>query len=51
MLVTNMHQDKLAAAQSVFTQKRMMQGSTMAYTAMSLQGNWPPPLPTIDEEG
>ena len=51
MLVTNMHQDKLAAARSVFTQKGMMQGSTMAYTAMSLQGNQPPPLPTIEEEG
>ena len=51
MLLTNMRQDKLAAARSVFVQKGMMQGTTTAYTAMALRGERPPPLPTIEEEG
>lgn len=39
------------SAQSVFSQKGMMQGTTVAYMAMSLRGNQPPPLLTIGEGG
>ena len=47
----NMCQDKLAAVQSVFVQKGMMQGTTTAYMTMALRGERPPPLPTIEGEG
>lgn len=51
MLVTNVRQDKLTAARSVFTKKETMQGTTLAYTTTLLRGDQPPPLPTIEEEG
>lgn len=50
MLTINERQDKLAAARSVFSQEGMMQGTTLAYTAMVLRGDCPPPLPTIEED-
>ena len=50
MLTINKWQDKLAAAWSVFKHKGMMLGTTLAYTAMVLQGDHPPPLPTIEED-
>ena len=50
MLLTNVHQDKLAAAWSVFTQKGMMQGSTLVYMMLVMHGKYPLPLPTINEE-
>lgn len=50
MLLTNTRLDKLTAAKSVFTHRGMMQGSTLAYTILSLRGELPPPLPTIIEE-
>ena len=51
MLVINEWQDKLMAMWSVFTQKGMLQGTTLAYTTMMLCGDRPPPLPVIQEEG
>lgn len=39
------------AIRSVFTQKGMLQGTTLAYTTMMLHGDRPPPLPVIQEEG
>lgn len=51
MLLTNVRQDKLTAARSIFTQKGMMQGSTLGYMTLSLRGEHPPPLPTIDDDG
>ena len=51
MLVINKRQDKLMAIWSVFTQKGMLQGTTLAYTTMMLRGDRPPPLPVIQEEG
>ena len=50
MLTINEWQDKLAAARSVFKHKGMMLGTTLAYTAMVLRGDHPPPLPTIEED-
>ena len=50
MLTINKGQDKLSAAQSIFTQAGMMQGTTLVYTAMVLQGNCPPPLPIIEDD-
>ena len=35
----------------MFTQKGMLQGTTLAYTTMMLRGDRPPPLPVIQEEG
>ena len=37
-------------AQSIFTQAGMMQGTTLAYTAMVLWGDHPPPLPIIEDD-
>ena len=48
MPLINVCQDKLAAAQSVFTQKGMMQGLTLAYM-ISSHGEHSPPLPTNEE--
>ena len=50
MLLTNTRLNKLMAPKSVFTNRGMMQGSTLAYTILSLRGEQPPPLPTIVEE-
>ena len=50
ILTINEQQDKLAAAHSVFKHKGMMQGSTLAYTAMVLWGDHSPPLPTIEDD-
>ena len=35
----------------MFTQKGMLQGTTLAYTTMMLCGDCLPPLPVIQEEG
>lgn len=51
MLLTNICQDKLAVALSVFTQKGMMQGSTLVYMMLVMDGEHPLLLPTINEEG
>lgn len=53
MLLTNVCQDKLAAAQSVFTQKGMMQGSTLVYMTLlvALHGKHPLPFPIINKVG
>ena len=50
MLTINEQQDKLAAARSVFVQEKMMQGTTLAYTTMILQGDHLQPLPIIEED-
>ena len=50
MLTVNKGQDKLSAAQSIFTQAGMMQGTTLAYTATVLCGDCPPPLPIIKDD-
>ena len=50
MLLTNVCQDKLTVAQSVFTQKGMMQGSTLVYMTLVLHGKHPLLLLTINEE-
>ena len=50
MLTVNKRQNKLSAAQSIFTQAGMMQGTTLVYTTMVLWGDCPLPLPIIEDD-
>ena len=50
MLTVNKQQNKLSAAQSIFTQAGMMQGTTLVYTTMVLRGDCPLPLPIIEDD-
>jgi len=47
MLQTIQRIDKVAAAEAIFTQKGMMEGSTLSYSARMLDGEVPSPPPHL----